>query len=68
MCANPDEVVSRGSEVVFCAGALANKYIEIGGEVNYFGKPYSEIYNFALRKMGIYEKVKQKKKNRFCNW
>jgi len=61
VCANPDEVVSRGSKVVFCAGALANKYEEMGGEVNYFGKPYPEIYNFTLNKMGIYEKVKEKK-------
>ena len=61
VCANPDEVVSRGSKVVFCAGALANKYQEMGGTVNYFGKPYLEIYNFALNKMGIYKQVKEKK-------
>ena len=61
VCANPDEVVNRGSKIVFCAGALANRYEEMGGLVKYFGKPYPEIYNFALKKMGIYKKVKEKK-------
>jgi len=47
ICANPDEVVSRGDKIEFCAGALAKYYKKIGGEVKYFGKPYEAIYDFA---------------------
>ena len=47
ICANPDEVVSRGDKIEFCAGALAKYYKKLGGEVKYFGKPYEAIYDFA---------------------
>ena len=47
ICANPDEVVSRGDKIEFCAGALAKYYKKLGGRVKYFGKPYGEIYNYA---------------------
>ena len=60
-CANPDEVVIRGTKLEYCAGALAKKYEEMGGVVNYFGKPYPEIYNLALKKMNMLEEFKQKK-------
>lgn len=33
----------------------------MGGEVAYFGKPYSDIYYSALKKMNIFEKFKIKK-------
>ena len=46
-CANPDEVVSGGDKIEFCAGALAKYYKKLGGTVKYFGKPYEEIYKFA---------------------
>ena len=47
ICANPDEVVSRGNQIEFCAGALAKYYKKLGGQVRYFGKPYIEIYEEA---------------------
>jgi len=47
VCANPDEVVSRGNNIEFCAGALAKYYKKLGGTVLYFGKPYEEIYKYA---------------------
>lgn len=47
VCANPDEVVSRGDKIEFCAGALAKYYKKLGGHVKYFGKPYDHIYQFA---------------------
>ena len=50
VCANPDVVVERGSELVYCAGALADLYASIGGEVLYAGKPYQPIYQQALAK------------------
>src|ERR1700744_2696366 len=33
ICANPDLVVIRGGVRVLCAGALAVRYVELGGEV-----------------------------------
>ena len=61
ICANPDEVVARGEKIVFCAGALANQYKQEGGVVRYFGKPYSEIYSFALKKIRAHKYNKDKK-------
>ena len=48
LCANPDIVVERGSEIIHCAGAIAQIYEEIGGEVIYAGKPYKPVYDAAL--------------------
>ena len=50
VCANPDVVVERGPRLVYCAGALADLYATIGGEVLYAGKPYRPIYDMALSK------------------
>ena len=57
ICANPDEVVSRGNIIEFCAGSLAKYYKKLGGKVIYFGKPYEEIYKFA--KLDIEKKIGQ---------
>jgi HAD superfamily hydrolase (TIGR01459 family) len=48
VCANPDIVVERGDALVYCAGALADAYAALGGEVLYCGKPYPPIYQTAL--------------------
>jgi HAD superfamily hydrolase (TIGR01459 family) len=48
LCANPDVVVERGQDLVYCAGALADLYQSMGGEVLYAGKPYAPIYEIAL--------------------
>jgi HAD superfamily hydrolase (TIGR01459 family) len=48
VCANPDIVVERGHELVYCAGALADAYAALGGEVLYCGKPHTPIYDTAL--------------------
>jgi HAD superfamily hydrolase (TIGR01459 family) len=48
VCANPDIVVERGDTLVYCAGALADAYAGLGGEVLYCGKPYAPIYDAAL--------------------
>ena len=60
ICANPDEVVHRGSKLEYCAGAIAKKYEEAGGVVRYFGKPYPEIYNFALHKLNLLKDFEDK--------
>lgn len=48
ICANPDRMVERGDKLVWCAGALADMYAEMGGEVIETGKPHAMIYQFAL--------------------
>jgi len=48
ICANPDIVIHRGETLVYCAGALAGRYEELGGSVVYAGKPYAPIYGQAL--------------------
>lgn len=49
VCANPDLKVERGDALVYCAGALAALYEELGGTVIYAGKPYQPIYEAARR-------------------
>ncbi len=44
VCANPDIVVEVGEELVFCAGAIAERYEAIGGTVIQTGKPFPAIY------------------------
>jgi HAD superfamily hydrolase (TIGR01459 family) len=48
LCGNPDVVVERGDQMIYCAGALADLYASMGGEVLYAGKPYSPIYDRSL--------------------
>jgi HAD superfamily hydrolase (TIGR01450 family) len=48
ICANPDIVVERGHELVYCAGAIADRYAAKGGDVIYAGKPYRPIYDQAM--------------------
>lgn len=49
ICANPDIVVEKGERLIFCAGALARAYAELGGETYIAGKPYKPIYEEAIR-------------------
>ena len=48
VCANPDIVVERGDRLIYCAGALADAYVALGGEVYYAGKPHRPLYDLAL--------------------
>lgn len=48
ICANPDIVVQRGDQLIYCGGALAQLYETLGGEVFMAGKPYPAIYDLAL--------------------
>lgn len=52
VCANPDIVVQRGNDTVYCAGAIAALYAELGGEVRQAGKPHPPIYELALARLG----------------
>ena len=49
ICANPDVVVHVGERLIFCGGALAERYEALGGAVLYAGKPHPPIYQVALR-------------------
>jgi len=51
ICANPDLVVQRGDQLVYCAGALGKLYEEMGGEVLYLGKPHLPVYDFVARRL-----------------
>jgi len=51
LCGNPDLVVERGDKLVYCAGALADLYGTLGGEVLYAGKPHRPIYDLALARI-----------------
>lgn len=52
LCANPDIVVDRAEERLYCAGAIAQVYEQAGGRTRYFGKPNAPIYELALRVVG----------------
>jgi HAD superfamily hydrolase (TIGR01459 family) len=48
ICANPDIVVEHGDRLLYCAGAIAELYRELGGEVIFYGKPHRPIYERAM--------------------
>ncbi|MBH68998.1 MAG: TIGR01459 family HAD-type hydrolase [Rhodospirillaceae bacterium] len=45
LCTNPDKTVFHGTETHICAGALANYFQLIGGNVHYIGKPFTDIFD-----------------------
>ena len=58
ICANPDLIAIRKGVRGISAGAIAKLYEELGGTVQYTGKPYSQIYDVC------YEKLNQIPKNK----
>lgn len=51
LCINPDKVVERGDRLLWCAGALAERYEALGGKTIVVGKPYAPIYDMALNRL-----------------
>ena len=49
ICSNPDRTVVRGDRFMICAGTLADYYEKIGGSVEYYGKPFKQIYEFCFK-------------------
>ena len=47
VCANPDVTVKVDGRTIYCGGALAELYAELGGEVVYSGKPHPPIYRLS---------------------
>ena len=52
ICANPDIVVERGERLIWCAGAIARDYTQLGGRTLIAGKPHAPIYDVALKIAG----------------
>ncbi len=50
ICANPDKVVQYGDQLLPCGGALAERYENLGGEVEMAGKPFAPIYDICMQK------------------
>lgn len=48
ICANPDLVVQKGDRLIYCGGALAQRYEQMGGQVIMAGKPHAPIYELCL--------------------
>ena len=48
ICTNPDLIVDRGEVRELCAGSVAMVFEKMGGDVVYFGKPHSEVYNQSI--------------------
>ena len=48
ICANPDIVVQRGDRLIYCGGALAQLYAQLGGPVAMAGKPHPAIYDLSV--------------------
>ena len=48
ICTNPDLIVERGNKRELCAGSVALVFEKMRGEVVYFGKPFSAVYNQAI--------------------
>jgi HAD superfamily hydrolase (TIGR01459 family) len=53
ICGNPDLEVIRGGVRVLCAGSLAVRYQELGGDVRSIGKPDPAIYAAVLAVLGM---------------
>jgi HAD superfamily hydrolase (TIGR01459 family) len=52
VCTNPDKIMLTQVGPRFGAGRIADLYAELGGTVEWIGKPYPEIYEAALRLAG----------------
>ncbi|MCJ9428459.1 TIGR01459 family HAD-type hydrolase [Kordiimonas marina] len=53
LCANPDRVVHVGPRLYTCAGAIADLYGDMGGEVHWFGKPMASALTSCLTEVGM---------------
>lgn len=57
ICANPDKIVRKGDLLIYCAGALADEFIKLGGKVLMAGKPHRPIYDLAVRTAAQLRKI-----------
>ena len=53
LCINPDhEVIKLDGTRMLCAGTLAETYADLGGYVEYVGKPFDDVYDRAFNLLG----------------
>ncbi len=57
VCCNPDKLMITPRGLQPAPGAIAALYEEMGGAVTWIGKPYPEIYAFALKALGHPKRV-----------
>lgn len=48
LCVNPDIVAPQGDQLRYTPGYFAKKYLEMGGSVYYYGKPFAPIYSYLF--------------------
>ncbi len=53
VCANPDLIVKRAKSTILCAGALAEEYARLGGDIRLIGKPDPSFYQLALQNIDL---------------
>ncbi|MDQ6434835.1 TIGR01459 family HAD-type hydrolase [Mesorhizobium sp. LHD-90] len=53
VCTNPDKIMLTATGPTFGAGRIAELYAELGGTVEWIGKPYPEIYEATLAIVGV---------------
>jgi ribonucleotide monophosphatase NagD (HAD superfamily) len=58
VCANPDLVVIHNGRPALCAGALAQRYEELGGTVRWHGKPYRSVYDSCLERLQVRDRAR----------
>ncbi len=51
ICANPDKEIINGNGLRYCSGIFAEKYTNLGGFVQYFGKPYITAYQSIFARL-----------------
>ncbi len=51
ICPNPDRTVMVGDKIIYCAGAVAEAYETMGGEVMWVGKPHQIVYQRAMAQL-----------------
>ncbi|PDT80466.1 TIGR01459 family HAD-type hydrolase [Sinorhizobium sp. BJ1] len=52
LCTNPDKLMLTRTGLAFGAGRIAERYEGLGGKVRWIGKPFPDIYDFALDFLG----------------
>jgi HAD superfamily hydrolase (TIGR01459 family) len=58
VCTNPDKIMLTAVGPRFGAGRIAELYAELGGTVEWIGKPYPAIYEAALKLVGDPERAR----------
>jgi HAD superfamily hydrolase (TIGR01459 family) len=56
VCVNPDRAVMVAGKRILCAGALADVYVQWGGQVTEVGKPDPAVYGPVMDMLGIADK------------